>query len=268
MLSWTPPACRWVDAHGFLLALPVRQRNLPAALLCCNAADVHSIAGAFPQPSRCSSHIAPLPASCPLRQPDVLRELQANLPDASELDALHAYLDSGGNPGQLGKAEQLFVALRRTARLQQRLQVLSFMGSLPEAAGEVAQPLSRIAEALDQLRASGQLRLLLHTALRLGNALNAGRKAPQRGIRLASLRCGAAGGSLAVWQEAGDTAWFVAMTRPSSFHQGQGFCRTPPSLYPCRKLADTRSMDGSTTLVHYLTALMLDSAPGVSAAAC
>ncbi len=129
--------------------------------------------------------LLPAPPSC---QPDVLRELQANLPDASELEALHAYLDSGGDPGQLGKAEQLFVALRGTARLQQRLQVLSFMGSLPEAAGEVAQPLSRIAEALDQLRASGQLRLLLHTALRLGNALNAGRKAPQRGIRLASLR--------------------------------------------------------------------------------
>ena len=122
-------------------------------------------------------------------QPDVLRELQANLPDAAELEALHAYLDSGGDPGQLGKAEQLFVALRGTARLQQRLQVLSFMGSLPEAAAEVAQPLGRIVEALDQLRASGQLRLLLHTALRLGNALNAGRKAPQRGIRLASLRC-------------------------------------------------------------------------------
>lgn len=34
-------------------------------------------------------------------------------------------------------------------------------------------------------------------------------------------------------------------------------------LHARRKLADTRSMDGSTTLVHYLTALMLDSAPGV-----
>lgn len=31
-----------------------------------------------------------------------------------------------------------------------------------------------------------------------------------------------------------------------------------------RKLADTRSMDGSTTLMHYLAALMLESSPGVS----
>jgi len=32
----------------------------------------------------------------------------------------------------------------------------------------------------------------------------------------------------------------------------------------CRKLADTRSMDNRTTLIHYLVALMLESAPGVS----
>lgn len=68
-------------------------------------------------------------------------------------------------------------------------QVLEFKGGLAERAGEVAGPLGHVATALDQLRASPQLRLLLHTALRLGNALNAGRKAPQRGIRLASLKC-------------------------------------------------------------------------------
>ncbi|EFN51238.1 hypothetical protein CHLNCDRAFT_141254 [Chlorella variabilis] len=146
----------------------------------------------------------------------VLRELQANLPDAAELEALHSYLDAGGDPCQLGRAEQLFVALRGTARLQQKLQVLIFKGGLQEQAGEVTEPLARIVAALDQLRASPALRLLLHTALRLGNTLNAGRKAPQRGIRLASLR----------------------------------------------KLADTRSMDGSTTLMHYLVALLLEEAPG------
>jgi hypothetical protein len=53
----------------------------------------------------------------------VLRELQANMPDASELEALHTYLDTGGDPAQLGRAEQLFVALRGTARLEQKLQV-------------------------------------------------------------------------------------------------------------------------------------------------
>ena len=98
-------------------------------------------------------------------------------------------------------------------------QVLIFKGGLQEQAGEVTEPLARIVAALDQLRASPALRLLLHTALRLGNTLNAGRKAPQRGIRLASLR----------------------------------------------KLADTRSMDGSTTLMHYLVALLLEEAPGVRA---
>lgn len=149
-------------------------------------------------------------------QAEVLRELQANMPDSGELEALHAYLDSGGDPAQLGRAEQLFVALRAVARLPQKLKVLEFKGGLAERAGEVAGPLGHVATALDQLRASPQLRLLLHTALRLGNALNAGRKAPQRGIRLASLK----------------------------------------------KLADTRSMDGSTTLMHYLAALMLESSPG------
>lgn len=120
----------------------------------------------------------------------MLRELQANLPDAGELEALHAYLDAGSDPTQLGKAEQLFVALRPVARLPQRLQVLAYKGSLEDSAAEAWEPLVRVGAALDQLRASEQLRLLLHTALRLGNALNAGRKAPQRGIRLGSLRCG------------------------------------------------------------------------------
>ncbi|KAI3430465.1 hypothetical protein D9Q98_005060 [Chlorella vulgaris] len=146
----------------------------------------------------------------------ILRELQANMPDSTELAALHAFLDAGGNPSQLGKAEQLFVGLRGVARLEEKLQVLAFKGGLQEAAGEVTEPLSRILAALDELRGSDQLRLLLHTALRLGNALNAGRKAPQRGIRLAHLR----------------------------------------------KLADTKSLDGRTTLMHYLAALMLESAPG------
>ncbi|KAL4422750.1 hypothetical protein ABPG75_008947 [Micractinium tetrahymenae] len=153
--------------------------------------------------------------TCKLKA-EVLRELQANMPDSGELEALHAYLDTGGDPAQLGRAEQLFVALRAVRRLPQKLKVLEFKGCLAERAGEVAGPLGHIAAALDQLRSSSQLCLLLHTALRLGNALNAGRRAPQRGIRLASLR----------------------------------------------KLADTRSMDGSTTLMHYLAALMLESSPG------
>ncbi len=66
--------------------------------------------------------------------------------------------------------------------------MLQFKGGLQEHANEVAEPLAKIAAALDQLRSSTQLRLLLHTALRLGNTLNAGRKAPQRGMRLGSLR--------------------------------------------------------------------------------
>ncbi len=61
----------------------------------------------------------PLPGT----QAEVLRELQANMPDSGELEALHAYLDSGGDPTQLGRAEQLFVALRHVARLPQKLQV-------------------------------------------------------------------------------------------------------------------------------------------------
>lgn len=119
----------------------------------------------------------------------MLRELQANLPDAGELEALHAYLDAGGDPAQLGRAEQLFVALRPVGpRLPQRLAVLAFKGALPEAAREALGPLARVGAAMDDLRGSGQLRLVLHTALRLGNTLNAGRRAPQRGIRLGSLR--------------------------------------------------------------------------------
>jgi len=66
--------------------------------------------------------------------------------------------------------------------------VLQFKGGLAERTAEVAGPLQAIVSALDQLRGSSQLALLLHTALQLGNALNAGRKAPQRGIRLGSLR--------------------------------------------------------------------------------
>jgi hypothetical protein len=97
--------------------------------------------------------------------------------------------------------------------------VLQFKGGLQEQAGEVLEPLSRILAALHQLRASPALRALLHTALRLGNALNAGRKAPARGIRLAHLR----------------------------------------------KLADTRSMDGATTLLHYLAALAREACPAVRA---
>ena len=152
-------------------------------------------------------------------QVEVLRELQANLPDDAELAALHCYLDRGSDPGLLGRAEQLFAALRGIPRLQQKLRVLQFKGGLQEREAEVAGPLARIAAALDQLMASPHLRRLLHAALGLGNALNAGRRAPpQHGIRLASLS----------------------------------------------KLADTRSMDGSTTLAHYLVALMLQEAPEAS----
>lgn len=53
-----------------------------------------------------------------------------------------------------------------------------------------------------------------------GNTLNSGRKPPQGGIKLSSLR----------------------------------------------KLADTRSFDGRTTLVHYLVALLSQSAPEVGLA--
>jgi hypothetical protein len=137
--------------------------------------------------SSCTAHLLLRSMPC-CRQVAILRELQANMPDSTELAALHAFLDAGGNPSQLGKAEQLFVGLRGVARLEEKLQVLAFKGGLQEAAGEVTEPLSSILAALDQLRGSDQLRLLLHTALRLGNALNAGRKAPQRGIRLTHLR--------------------------------------------------------------------------------
>ena len=147
-----------------------------------------------------ATRCAPL-LSC-TTQVEMLRELQNNLPDDAELAALHRYLDRGGDPGQLGRAEQLFVALRGIPRLQQKLRVLQFKGGLQEREAEVAAPLAQVAAALDQLMVSPHLRRLLHAALRLGNALNAGRRAPpQHGIRLASLA----------------------------------------------KLADTRSMDGSTS---------------------
>ena len=67
-----------------------------------------------------ATRCAPL-LSC-TTQVEMLRELQANLPDDAELAALHRYLDRGGDPGQLGRAEQLFVALRGIPRLQQKLQ--------------------------------------------------------------------------------------------------------------------------------------------------
>lgn len=171
---------------------------------------------------------------------------------------------------------QLFVALRPVARLPQRLAVLAFKGALPEAAGEALGPLARIAAALDGLRGSGQLRLALHTALRLGNALNAGRKAPQRGIRLSSLRCvwdgqevpghrrgaGTRGGARSQPYSRLATACCRTALNPAS---PVCTCLLPPGCGARRKLADTRSMDGSTTLMHYLAALLAESAPQVRA---
>ncbi|GAB4818040.1 hypothetical protein N2152v2_005086 [Parachlorella kessleri] len=145
----------------------------------------------------------------------IVRELQSNMPEESELDALHAYLDCGGEVADLGPAEQVFAALKEVPRLDQKLQVIIFKGCMSEAAAEVTKPLADILAALEQVQKSPQLRLLLHTVLQLGNTLNAGRRPPSSGIRLSSLR----------------------------------------------KLADTRSFDGSTTLVHYLVALLSQSAP-------
>ena len=54
--------------------------------------------------------------------PSFLLNLQANTPEDSELAALYAYLDEGGDPADLGPAEQLFAALRGVPRLQQKLK--------------------------------------------------------------------------------------------------------------------------------------------------
>lgn len=137
------------------------------------------------------------------------------------------------------------------------------------------------------------LRLLLRMVLQLGNTLNAGRKSPQ--VRppllcanyrnscrplylplLAPRLCQASsrpGVSCAViprpptWRRLGAgrhapllAAQAMAVSESSPCYAWlQGGMR----LSSLRKLADTRSFDGSTTLMHYLVALLSQAAPEV-----
>eukprot|EP00887_Chlorella_sp_A99_P006343 scaffold3.g6343.t1 len=166
-----------------------QQRQRQVAFICGGrrAVNIEVLIRRVGRPADVAASILTL--DCERIQPGFAAELLANLPDERETAALHAFLDTGGEPCLLAPADRLFAALRPAGgRLPALLRLLELGGMLNEAEADLVAAASGAAAVLWAVCASPGLRMLLHAALAAANALNAGRRLPAAGIKMDSLR--------------------------------------------------------------------------------
>eukprot|EP00873_Tetraselmis_striata_P025869 jgi/Tetstr1/446133/TSEL_033732.t2 len=119
--------------------------------------------------------------------PETVEQLQRFVPSHEEGEMLRGYVDAGGSPDSLGRAERFFLHLIKIPRLSSKLNALEFRVGFDSCRIWVDKVLDGIHTACTQVLSSGRLRRMLEVVLKLGNTLNEGTRNKSKGFKLASL---------------------------------------------------------------------------------
>ena len=135
---------------------------------------------------------------------DQISSLLAILPSPEDAELVQGY---DGDTSMLGKAEAFFLAIAAVPRYTARTKALQVRATFAERHHELSSKIEDVAEAVNEVRSSKALKVVLEHALALGNYLNGGTsKGSAWGFKLDSLN----------------------------------------------KLIGTKTLDGKSTLLHYL----------------
>ncbi|PWA17710.1 hypothetical protein CCH79_00008242 [Gambusia affinis] len=118
---------------------------------------------------------------------DFLELLEHFIPSDFEMKLLVNYEKEGRPLEELTKEDQFILRFGKIARLNQRINTLTFMGNFPESVKRLQPQLNSIIAASMSIKSSDKLKKILEIVLAFGNYMNSSKRGAAYGFRLQSL---------------------------------------------------------------------------------
>ncbi|XP_038134199.1 formin-like protein 1 [Cyprinodon tularosa] len=118
---------------------------------------------------------------------DFLELLEHFIPSDFEMKLLVNYEKEGRPLDELTNEDQFILRFGKIARLNQRINTLTFMGNFPESFKRLQPQLNSIIAASMSIKSSAKLKKILEIVLAFGNYMNSSKRGAAYGFRLQSL---------------------------------------------------------------------------------
>ncbi|XP_007558234.1 formin-like protein 1 [Poecilia formosa] len=118
---------------------------------------------------------------------DFLELLEHFIPSDFEMKLLINYEKEGRPLEELTNEDQFILRFGKIARLNQRINTLTFMGNFPESVKRLQPQLNSIIAASMSIKSSAKLKKILEIVLAFGNYMNSSKRGAAYGFRLQSL---------------------------------------------------------------------------------
>lgn len=122
--------------------------------------------------------------SLPIEQIDILLHF---IPTDVEHKAFTKYLDQGKNIKNLSEEDQFLFALSKVERLQQKLNIMSFIANFNDTYRNLLPQINAVSSASYSIKQSKKLKKILEVVLAFGNYMNSSKRGPVYGFKLQSL---------------------------------------------------------------------------------
>nr|CAB3246530.1 formin-like protein 2 [Phallusia mammillata] len=109
------------------------------------------------------------------------------IPNDGELKAFKDYERSGKSFDDLASEDKFMWLFGRVERLQQRLNIMIFIGNFPETSLAITPQIASVIAASMSIKSSGMLKRVLEVILAFGNYMNSAKRGAVYGFKLQSL---------------------------------------------------------------------------------
>ena len=117
-----------------------------------------------------------------------VNNLLDNLPSGEETSAVLSYVEGGGDPGLLGKAELFTFAISKVDGVVHRLEAMRTRCTFADDVDELQKQVATVEDATRAIAESDHLRQFLRMLLTIGNKMNAGTaKGAATGFKIGAL---------------------------------------------------------------------------------
>lgn len=122
--------------------------------------------------------------SLPIDQIDILLHF---IPSDTETKAFNNYLNQGKDIKSLSEEDQFLFALSKVERLQQKLNIMSFIANFSDTYRNLLPQINAVSSASLSIKQSKKLKKILEVVLAFGNYMNSSKRGPVYGFKLQSL---------------------------------------------------------------------------------
>ena len=122
--------------------------------------------------------------SLPIEQIDILLHF---IPNDQEIKAFTNYQNQGKDIKNLAEEDQFLYALSKVERLQQKLNIMSFISNFNDTYRNLLPQINAVSSASLSIKQSKKLKKILEVILAFGNYMNSSKRGPVYGFKLQSL---------------------------------------------------------------------------------